>query len=142
MARSEVSRATRTRVLERDGYLCQKCGRTVGLGANMQHRRARGRGGRGKEVSVNFPENLLSLCGSGTTGCHGWVTGHPKESDEQGWSVSTNATTYGPEAVPVLGRDEYGREQWYWLEGFDRMPVLEETAVMRLVALGIRKDAL
>ncbi|QJU52193.1 hypothetical protein SCB71_14580 [Herbiconiux sp. KACC 21604] len=141
MARQEVSQKTRTGVLGRDGYLCQRCGRTVGLGANMQHRRARGRGGRGREVSVNFPENLLSLCGSGTTGCHGWVTGHPRLSDECGWSVSTNATEYGPESVPVLGRNEFGQPQWYWLEGFDRIPVPEETAVLRMVALGIRKAA-
>lgn len=138
---SEVSQATRTAVLKRDGYLCQKCGRTVGLGANLQHRRARAAGGRGDGYGVNFPENLISLCGSGTTGCHGWITAHPKLSDEFGWSVSTNATAYGPEDVPFVGRDEFGRPQWFWLEGFDRIPVVEETALMRLVSLGIRKVA-
>ncbi|WP_382307333.1 hypothetical protein [Herbiconiux sp. UC225_62] len=142
MSRSEVSQKTRQGVLNRDRNMCQRCGRTLGLGANLQHRRARGRGGRGDGVSVNFPENLLSLCGSGTTGCHGWVTAHPRLSDANGWSVSTNATAYGPEAVPVLGRDEFGRQQWYWLEGFDRIECPAETAVMRLVALGIRKNAI
>lgn len=141
MNRSEVPEKTRKGVLERDGYLCQRCGRTVGLGANMQHRRARGRGGRGEGSGINFPENLISLCGSGTVGCHGWITAHPKRSDEMGWSVSTNATAYGPEDVPFLGRDGYGMEQWFWLEGFDRIPVVEQTALLRLVSLGIRKDA-
>ena len=135
------SEATRKGVLNRDGYLCQRCGRTVGLGANMQHRRARGAGGRGGESGINFPENLISLCGSGTTGCHGIITHHPEMARRCGWEVSVNATQYGPESVPVLGRDGIGREQWYWLEGFDRIEVSEATAVMRLVSLGIRKDA-
>jgi hypothetical protein len=75
------------------------------------------------------------------TSCHGWVTDHEKESRPFGWAVSLNATAYGPESVPILGRDERGAEQWYWLEGFDRIPVRETTALMRMVALGIREDA-
>lgn len=132
---------TRTGVLNRDQYLCQRCGRVVGLGANLQHRRARGAGGRGPGSPINFPENLISLCGSGTTGCHGWVTEHPKEAREHGWEVSQTATAYGPEAVPFLGRNEHSFPQWYWLEGFDRIEVGEDVAIMRLVALGIREAA-
>lgn len=37
---------------------------------------------------INLPSNLLTLCGSGTTGCHGWVEGHPEWAKAQGWSVS------------------------------------------------------
>ena len=32
-------------------------------------------------------ENLILLCGTGTTGCHGWVHNHPAESYEAGWLV-------------------------------------------------------
>lgn len=36
---------------------------------------------------VNLPSNLLTLCGSGTTGCHGWVEAHPAWATAHGWSV-------------------------------------------------------
>ncbi len=40
---------------------------------SIQHRRARGAGGtRLAEAHTNLA-NLLLLCGTGTTGCHGWV---------------------------------------------------------------------
>jgi hypothetical protein len=55
-------------VLDRDGYACVACGRsimTMGDWWSMQHRKARGVGG------TNSPENLLVLCGSATSaGCH------------------------------------------------------------------------
>ncbi len=33
---------------------------------------------------MHDPSNLVLLCGSGTTGCHGWVHAHPSEAHEQG----------------------------------------------------------
>ena len=39
---------------------------------SVQHRRARGAGGTSLEAT-HFLDNLLLLCGTGTTGCHGWV---------------------------------------------------------------------
>jgi hypothetical protein len=39
---------------------------------SIQHRRARGSGGS-YLVESNGLDNLLVLCGTGTTGCHGWV---------------------------------------------------------------------
>lgn len=51
-------------------------------------------------------ENLLDLCGSGTTGCHGWVTEHPALARDYGWSVlSSHAPLWRP--VVVLGRWSY-----------------------------------
>jgi hypothetical protein len=139
---SAVSQRTRDRIIVRDLGMCQRCGRTITTGGNLQHRRARGAGGRAKTASVNFPENLLLLCGSGTTGCHGQVTHNPLEARANGWEVSVNATAYGPEDVPALGRDTHGEQQWHYFDGFDRIPVPRDTAVMRLVALGIRKDGM
>jgi hypothetical protein len=49
---------------------------------------------------VNQPANLLSLCGSGTTGCHGWTEHHPAEAKAAGLAVSRNGLR--PEHVPVL----------------------------------------
>ena len=47
---------------------------------------------------INLPSNLLTLCGSGTTLCHGWVTDHPGEARDAGLSVSLHAD---PAGVPV-----------------------------------------
>lgn len=48
---------------------------------------------------LHSPANLIHLCGSGTTGCHGWVHNHPKTAMEYGWIVSMGEDH--PETVPV-----------------------------------------
>jgi len=48
---------------------------------------------------INLPSNLLTLCGSGTTGCHGWVEHHPKAAQAHGWSVARYQPD--PQSVPV-----------------------------------------
>lgn len=129
----------------RDRQLCQRCGRRTADGTyNLQHRRPRAAGGS-KLPHINQATNLIVLCGTSATdpnGCHHHVESHRAEARIFGWSVHLNARYY-PEEVPLLGRDEHGDEQWYWLEGFDRIPIRDETtALMRLVSLGIREDAL
>lgn len=52
---------------------------------------------------INEPANLITLCGSGTTGCHGWVEAHPVHAKELGLSVSRNGPP--PSEVPVLTLD-------------------------------------
>lgn len=42
--------------------------------------------------------NLILLCGSGTTGCHGWVHANPALSYEMGWLLKGWQT---PEVEPV-----------------------------------------
>jgi hypothetical protein len=64
----------------RDGGVCQKCRRSD-YGINRDHRKGRGVGGR-TEV-----QNLQLLCGSGTTGCHGWRTSHPDDAARDGYAV-------------------------------------------------------
>ena len=39
---------------------------------SLHHRRSRGMGGT-SNPAINLPANLLAACGSGTTGCHGFV---------------------------------------------------------------------
>lgn len=55
---------------------CIAPGGAVGLlpryKVSIQHRRARGMGGS-RLAETHTLDNLLLLCGSGTTGCHGWV---------------------------------------------------------------------
>lgn len=112
----EVSKATprpsstgfptvvRITILERDHYRCARCGRHVAartVGYSLQHRDNRGMGGT-RDVRINWPSNGLTLCGSGTTECHGWVEEHEEEAARCGWVVLSWAD---PETVPVLTRE-------------------------------------
>lgn len=84
-----------------------RCGEPTG---QIQHRWPRGRGG-GNRLS-----NLILMCGSGTTGCHGWAeTQERRIATDQGWFVKTGED---PAAKPVFTR--YG---WIMLDddgGWDR----------------------
>ncbi len=66
-------------VAARDEDTCVRCRR--GGPANWDHRLNRSQGGYWS------PECGQLLCGSGTTGCHGWRTSHPKEAAAEGWAV-------------------------------------------------------
>lgn len=89
------SKATKAAILKRDGG-CVGCGVTEGL--NFQHRQARGMGGT-SDPAVSAVTNGILLCGSGTTGCHGWAESHPEAAEDHGWSVPQWAD---PASVPVL----------------------------------------
>src|SRR5688572_18767891 len=91
-------RETVMKVLDRDGYRCVRCGAPAqgdrGVAWSLQHRKKRSAG------VDNRPCNLIVLCGSGTTECHGWVESHPASAMwDGGWAVSAFAK---PENVPVL----------------------------------------
>jgi hypothetical protein len=43
--------------------------------------------GGSKDPATNSPSNVLLLCGSGTTGCHGWVESHRAEAYDLGLLV-------------------------------------------------------
>lgn len=70
--------ATRRAVAERCGGCCERCGR---WGYSVHHRWKRGQGGPWSG------SNCVALCGSGTTGCHGWVESHPDLAEIDGWHV-------------------------------------------------------
>jgi hypothetical protein len=62
---------TRELVKQRDDWTCACCGNPiVGSNFSLQHRLARGGGGT-SDPAINSPANLILLCGSATTGCHG-----------------------------------------------------------------------
>lgn len=103
-------------------YRCVRCGAWID-GGSRHHRQLRRSGD-------HTPANLVLLCGSGTTGCHGWVHAHPAEAYRAGLMVHTwdSATV-----VPVL-------TIWGWrmlaVDGtFER--VTERMARRALAALGI-----
>ena len=65
-----ISPRVRAAVLARDGYACVRCGISLRLGMDpysIHHRKQRSLGGD------NSLPNLITLCGTGTTGCHGIV---------------------------------------------------------------------
>ncbi|WNM65444.1 HNH endonuclease [Microbacterium phage Phonegingi] len=78
---------------ERDGYSCVRCGISLAAVSGSRHHRQRRRSGD------HSPANLILLCGSGTTGCHGWAHAHPAEARAVGLIVPTWTQ---PEFVPVL----------------------------------------
>jgi hypothetical protein len=90
----------------RAGECCEMCGRHA-QGGSRHHRRSK----RVKRPDTNMPANLVLLCGSGSTGCHGWVHGHVAEARELGLIVSQWAT---PADIPitlttgVVLLDDYG----------------------------------
>lgn len=84
-------------VRDRD-QACVRCGR---VGGNIHHRRMRSQSPKDKVHNI---ENLIVLCGSGTTGCHGWVHAHPDESYRNGWLVMS---VFDPADMPVRYYDGF-----------------------------------
>lgn len=98
---------TRQTVIGRAQQRCESCGSASQyLGWSVHHRKPRGMGGTSL-VSSASPANLLLLCGSGTTGCHGWFENHRTEAKVQGILVPRHAE---PTKVPV-----YYRSRWVLL---------------------------
>jgi hypothetical protein len=68
-------RAVRERCQDR----CEGCG--THWNGQAAHRKRRSQGG------LWSPTNILALCGSGTTGCHGLAHAHPLLAQGLGWEV-------------------------------------------------------
>jgi hypothetical protein len=106
---------------ERDGGRCVGCGRR----AESVHHRVHG---NRKDMRAS---NLLSVCGDGVAGCHGFIEAHPAAAMERGWTVSRYApgggpvdTTMRPVWLPfgLLGKG------WY---------LLDDAAGLNLVVAGL-----
>lgn len=87
----------REAVWARADNLCERCGGTVDI-YSIHHRRRRGMGGT-KCKWINDISNLILLCGSATTGCHGYVESHREESYLNGWLLRNGEL---PWEVPIL----------------------------------------
>ena len=86
----------RAEVIERSGGRCEAAveGVCKVQGTNAHHKRMSGQGGPAT------PENLLWACGSGTTGCHGWIPANPREAVQLGLLVSSFAPAPGLLLLP------------------------------------------
>ena len=90
MSKTNPDIETRMKVFHRDHGKCFICGRTLSASAfTLHHRRMRSHAWEG----LNLPSNLITVCGSGTMGCHARIHAHPKESYvKAGWSAPTTIT--------------------------------------------------
>ena len=110
--------AIRRQVIARDLSTCQWCGRYVRTESgwySLQHRRARGMGGS-RDVATNQPANLVLVCGTGTTECHGQIEQAPAQALARGFRISSSAT---PARVPYM--DWTGRE-WLLTNDGEKVP--------------------
>lgn len=90
---------TRQVVLERDSWTCACCGDPIDLrGYSLQHRVPRGAGGT-SDPEINNPSNLITLCGSATSGCHGAAEGRSKVMNRAGYWLERGQD---PETTPVF----------------------------------------
>jgi hypothetical protein len=88
-----VNARERAALKSRSDGICEICG--VAAATNFHHRKNR------SQLGGNNIANALHLCGSGTTGCHGMVTEHPRDAYTYGWSVRSG---FNPADVKVLRR--------------------------------------
>lgn len=77
-ARTAAERDARDVIRVRSGERCEMCGGPPG---SASHRRPASQRGTWS------PSNLLVACGTGTTGCHGWLESHREAADAGGWQV-------------------------------------------------------
>jgi hypothetical protein len=97
-----LTSATNAQIFERDGWRCVVCG---GRAQSVHHRVHGNRSDR-------RPSNLVSTCGDGTRGDHGWIEAHFKAAAKRGWTVSRHDRRPTAE-IPVfmangpLGTGEY-----------------------------------
>ncbi|KTR95371.1 hypothetical protein NS220_06100 [Microbacterium testaceum] len=121
MAAGEFTAATVRRVFfERDGAACFLCRAPLrfedrGIGWSMHHRKPRGAGGvkgRGAEV-FSSAANALTLCGSGTTGCHGEAEKNRDVALDRGVLISRLGR--GPAFDPPQVRVQRNDKTWWLL---------------------------
>lgn len=99
-------RTARRIVYQRDGGRCARCALSVhGIPSSVHHRRRRGMGGT-HDPRSHDPRNLVLVCGTGTTGCHGWIESHRGDAYVHGWLIRSHDDLDTP-LVDIAGRVIY-----------------------------------
>ena len=100
---SQPPRSVIDAVDKRDEWSCVRCGVSLyATHGSRHHRKLRSQGGK------HASDNLVLLCGSGTTGCHGWAHAHPVAARHAGLIVSAYAD-------PVMQPVQYPDGAWWLL---------------------------
>lgn len=96
---------------ERERERCFRCRRPLrfeerGMSWSAHHRRPRGSGGT-SDPRVGSISNCLILCGSGTTGCHGWAEKYREIARDYGYLIPVNVSLdmFAPAGVRVKRED-------------------------------------
>lgn len=114
MAKSKPLRVTdeiRFEVLARANYKCERCGTDfLGIPVSVHHRRPRMMGGS-KNESLHKSANLIVLCGSGTSGCHGWVESNRSEARKLGFLIQKVESA---EEIPFQDKSQV----WWHIDNF------------------------
>ena len=84
---------------------CQRCGRPA-RGGSRHHRKPRGMGGKNR-ADQSRPSNVVTLCGSGTTGCHGYIEQNRAEGYQTGWLLHDWDHPEHTAALDLEGRHHY-----------------------------------
>lgn len=99
-----VTPKTRRALHARANDCCEMCG--VWGATNAHHRRNQSQGG------PDTLSNLLLLCGSGTTGCHGRIGREPMIAEWVGWTIRDTSRS---DRVRVLRFDVITGERGFCL---------------------------
>lgn len=97
-----IPHAVRLVVDARDAGRCRRCGHAVGEDFSRHHRIPRGAGGSSR---VDRPSNLVTVCGSGTTGCHGRIESRRDEHKVLGWILPKLNLSIDTESEPLFTID-------------------------------------
>lgn len=104
-------RTAQDKVRTRDGHYCVRCGSSVlDTPSSIHHRKPRGMGGTNNPLSYDL-RNLVRLCGTGTTGCHGEIEANRAQALEDGWLIQSFAEL----GKPMVRTDG----MWLVLDGED-----------------------
>lgn len=103
-----LDEGTRMGVILRGGYSCELCGKNPV--ENIHHRSPRRMGGTTSPTIHAYP-NLLGVCGSGTTGCHGYIESNRRKAISYGWLVPQGTNPAVVPAFLIVG----GRREWVLL---------------------------
>lgn len=113
------SRSTRAAVYARDSWQCALA-HVPDLGPclpslSLQHRVPRGSGGS-TVAWIDQAENLVTLCGDGVLGHHGWVEKHREDAQVLGLLVTHRRTSEDTYRA-VLDTPVYVRGYWFVPDG-------------------------
>lgn len=114
---AEFAPEVRAAIYEVGSGRCIGCGRSD---LTAQHRCARGMGGSRNPLR-STPANGVPLCGSGTTGCHGWTEHHPTDAGALGWRLQDHEDQL---AAPFWTR--FGWRVWTCVDGFYAVAYVDE----------------